>query len=46
MGEADKDEADRHYDYGVYGTHSGLFTEELREKEAFNKVIAVLESNK
>lgn len=46
MSEADKDEADRHYDYGVYGTHSGLFTEELREKEAFNKVIAVLEDIK
>lgn len=46
MGEADKDEADRHYDYGVYGTHSGLFTEELREKDAFNKVIAVLEDIK
>lgn len=45
MSEADKDEADRHYDYGVYGTHSGLFTEELREKEAFNKVIAVLKDN-
>ncbi len=42
MSEAEKDEADRHYDYAVYGTHSGLFTEELREKEAFNKVIAVL----
>lgn len=40
--EADKPEEDRHYDYGVYGTHSGLFTMELREKDAFNQVIAEL----
>ncbi len=40
-----KPEAERHYDYAVYGTHSGLFTEELREKEAFNKVIEVLKAN-
>lgn len=46
MAEADKDEADRHYDYGVYGTHSGLFTDGYATKDAFDKVIAVLESNK
>lgn len=44
MGEADKAEADRHYDYGVYGTHSGLFDENYKAKDAFNKVIEVLKA--
>ncbi len=46
MSEADKEEADRHYDYGVYGTHSGLFDEQYKAKEAFDKVIEVLKANK
>lgn len=44
--EATKDEADRHYDYGVYGTHSGLFTYDLAPKAAFDAVIQVLKDNK
>ncbi|MBE5929205.1 MAG: hypothetical protein E7267_07575 [Lachnospiraceae bacterium] len=31
-----------HYDYGVYGTHSGLFTEKFEAKDAFNRVIEML----
>lgn len=46
MAEADKPEGERHYDYGVYGTHSGLFTAGYTTKTAFDKVIAVLEANK
>ena len=45
MGEKDKAEGERDYDYDVYGTHSGLFTEDLREKTAFNNVIEVLKSS-
>lgn len=45
MSEAEKEEADRHYDYGVYGTHSGLFDENYKAKDAFNKVIGVLKEN-
>lgn len=44
--EATKDEADRHYDYGVYGTHSGLFTYDLAPKKAFDAVIQTLKDNK
>lgn len=35
-----------HYDYGVYGTHSGLFTEKFEPKTAFFNVVDVLKSNK
>lgn len=35
-----------HYDYSIYGTHSGLFTADLQPKEAFNNVIEVLKSYK
>ncbi len=31
-----------HYDYGVYGTHSGLFTADFQVKDAFTRVINVL----
>ncbi len=45
-GEATKPEEDRHYDYAVYGTHSGLFTADYIAKDAFNRVIQVLKDNK
>ena len=45
MSEAEKEVADRHYDYGVYGTHSGLFDENYKAKDAFNRVIEVLKEN-
>lgn len=35
-----------HYDYSVYGTHSGLFTEKFEPKTAFFNVIDVLKSYK
>lgn len=35
-----------HYDYGVYGTHSGLFTEKFEPKTAFFNVVEVLKSYK
>lgn len=44
--EATKPEGERHYDYGVYGTHSGLFTYDLAPKAAFDAVIQVLKDNK
>lgn len=44
--EATKPEADRHYDYAVYGTHSGLFTADYIAKDAFKRVIQVLKDNK
>lgn len=31
-----------HYDYAVYGTHSGLFTEEYKAKDSFDRVIEML----
>lgn len=34
------------YDYQIYGTHSGLFTEDYQPKEAFYNVIEVLKSYK
>lgn len=40
--EKDKPSGERNYDYDVYGTHSGLFTEEYIAKEAFDNVINVL----
>ena len=33
-----------HYDYGIYGTHSGLFTADFQPKEAFTNVLNVLRS--
>ena len=42
IAEFDKPEGERHYDYDVYGTHSGLFDENYKAKDAFNRVIAVL----
>lgn len=35
-----------HYDYSIYGTHSGLFTADYQPKEAFNNVIEVLKTYK
>lgn len=35
-------EDQKRYDYDVYGTHSGLFDENYKAKDAFNRVIAVL----
>lgn len=40
--EFEKPENDRHYDYNIYGTRSGLFTAEFGAKEAFFNVIDVL----
>ena len=45
MSEAEKEETDRHYDYNVYGTHSGLFDENYKAKDAFNRVIEVLKES-
>ncbi|MCI8308339.1 MAG: hypothetical protein HFH14_09865 [Lachnospiraceae bacterium] len=44
--EATKPEEERHYDYTVYGTHSGLFTADYNAKDAFHRVIQVLKDNK
>ena len=33
-----------HYDYSIYGTHSGLFTADFQPKEAFTNVLSVLRS--
>ena len=33
-----------HYDYSIYGTHSGLFTADFQPKEAFTNVLNVLRS--
>lgn len=35
-----------HYDYGVYGTHSGLFTADFEAKTAFFNVVDVLKNAK
>ena len=35
-----------HYDYEVYGTHSGLFTEDFVAKKAFFNVLDVLKAYK
>lgn len=43
--EFEKPEGERHYDYDVYGTHSGLFDENYKAKDAFNRVIEVLKEN-
>lgn len=45
MDEVYKPEADRHYDYGVYGTHSGLFDENYEAKEVFYRVIERLKES-
>lgn len=42
MGKADDV---RNYDYDVYGTNSGLFSINYREKDVFNRVIKVLQGN-
>lgn len=42
MSEKDKPQAERNYDYEIYGTHSGLFTADFEAKEAFFNVIDVL----
>ncbi len=46
VNEADKADDVRDYDYDVYGTNSGLFSDDYREKDAFNKVIQVLKDAK
>lgn len=43
--EFDKPEKDRHYDYTIYGTRSGLFTAEFDAKQAFFNVIKVLKAH-
>lgn len=40
--EFEKPENERHYDYNIYGTHSGLFTADFEAKQAFFNVIEVL----
>ncbi len=40
--EFEKPENERHYDYNIYGTHSGLFKADFEAKEAFFNVIDVL----
>lgn len=40
--EFEKPENERHYDYNIYGTRSGLFTAEFGAKDAFFNVIDVL----
>ncbi len=40
--EFEKPENERHYDYNIYGTHSGLFTADFKAKQAFFNVIEVL----
>lgn len=40
--EFDKPESERHYDFNIYGTHSGLFKADFTAKDAFTNVIAVL----
>lgn len=40
--EFEKPENERHYDYNIYGTHSGLFTADFEAKQAFSNVIEVL----
>ena len=40
--EFEKPENERHYDYNIYGTHSGLFTADFEAKQAFFNVIDVL----
>lgn len=40
--EFEKPENERHYDYNIYGTHSGLFTADFKAKQAFSNVIEVL----
>ena len=46
IAEFDKPESEYNYDYYVYGTHSGLFDENYKAKDAFNRVIEVLKSNR
>lgn len=45
ISEFEKPEGERHYDYDVYGTHSGLFDGNYKAKDAFNRVIEVLKEN-
>ncbi len=42
IAEFEKPAGERHYDYGIYGTHSGLFTADFEPKQAFFNVIEVL----
>lgn len=44
--EKDKPKNERHYDYEIYGTHSGLFTEDFVAKQSFWTVIDVLKKYK
>ena len=40
--EAGKPKDERDYDYEVYGTHSGLFTEKYKPKDAYDNVMRAL----
>lgn len=44
--EKDKPSNERHYDYGIYGTHSGLFTENYVAKQSYWNVLEVLKKYK